>query len=136
MEIPYRGGQPRVSELLFFCERFEADCSFDRPQLEPILAAMTAFGGELQATQLRDRVLGKGRAALQALGSVALPGLDRLSMKQIVDVRSNAEGFHRWRAALSDGLRRIEGEAEPEEVAEAVREELALGVNDQAELAR
>jgi hypothetical protein len=123
-------GQPLVSELLFYCERFEADCCFDRADFERILAAMTRYGGELadrHAAVARDRVLGEERAALATLGVVSLPALDRLSIGDVVAVRAQAEGFDLWRDALGEGLRRIEGTADPETVKEAVAESLVRG---------
>lgn len=126
-EVLLRAGQAMITELLFFCGRFEADCSFDRPEFERVLAAMTAFGHDLQAEQIRDRARKNDRAALERLGSVALPGLEHLSMKDVVAVRTKAEGFDRWRDALGEGLRQIEGEAEPEQIEGAVRDTLARG---------
>jgi hypothetical protein len=123
-------GQPLISELLFFCQRFEADCSFDRSDFESILAAMTSYGGVLSdrhAAVARDRVLGEERAALETLGTVSLPGLDHLPIDEIVAVRAQAEGFDCWRDALGEGLRRIEGSVAPEAVREAVAETLARG---------
>lgn len=130
-KVLLEAGQPLVSELLFFCERFGADCSFDRPDFESILAAMARYGGALSdryAATARDRVLAKERAALETLGTVSLPGLDQLPIEEIVAVRTNAEGFDRWRDALGEGLLRIdEGSAAPETVKEAVAESLVRG---------
>ena len=123
-------GQPLVSELLFFCERFEADCSFDRVDFELILAAMARYGGVLpdrDAAVARDRVLDEQRAGLERLGTVSLPGLDELPINEILALRAQGEGFDRWRDALGQGLRRIEGDAAPEVVREAVVESLVRG---------
>lgn len=123
-------GQPLVSELLFFCQRFETDCSFDNPDFEAILAGMARYGGVLSdrhAAVAGDRVRRHDRTALERLGAVSLPGLDDLPIGEIVAVRAQAEGFDCWRDALGEGLLRIDGNAAPEAIKDAVAESLLRG---------
>ena len=122
-----RAGQAKISQLLFSCTRFGADCSFDRAVYEQILAAMVEFGCQLDPNLVKDRIKREERLSMSALGRVSLPGLDRLKMKDIVAVRRNADGFEAWRDSLSQGLTRLEGDVSPDEMASAVDESLARG---------
>jgi len=116
-----------LSQLLFACARFEADCSFDQAVYEQVLATMIEFGCELDPNQVRDWIKQQERLSLRALGGVSLPGLKRLSMADIAAVRRNSDGFEGWRASLSEGLNWLEVDAASDQMVTAVQESLAQG---------
>jgi hypothetical protein len=121
-----------VVELLFYFVRNGASAFIDNPKLLPAFESVLAFGRALGGTHrvvMADSIESEHRAAMQTLSSISLPTLDALSLRDIVAVRTQADGFEQFRSALREGLLRIDSAASADHgvIREAVNDSLATG---------
>lgn len=127
----FEAGHPDIIQLLFLCERYGASCFIDRAVYERVLEKVLQWGQALGGTTLSatvDAVSEVDRAALSRLASLDLPELDRLSLQDVLNVRTQSDGFSRWRTSLREGLTRIDSEfVEQTALKAAVADSLADG---------
>ena len=115
--------QSQISQLMFFCNRYNASLYFDNHKHELLMNTYLKYA-YLSSSHINlrtnDKIHEKERRILERLIDIPLPNLSKLSLNDIASVRTNCDSFNDWRKCLGEGIDRIESGNDYKQIKQAL----------------